>query len=91
MFFIIIIHGIITIILKPIDWFNTILWNNGLCRVCKSGRYISDFRPDKFINNQFYCNNCGKRFNSTIRRDSISESEYVIIKRDNKIKEIIDE
>ncbi len=89
LFFIILIHSFISLLLKPINYINTFYWNHGICRKCNYGRYISDFRPDRFINNQFYCDCCQSRFYSTIRRESISDKEYKIILRNKKIKSVI--
>lgn len=88
--FIVIIHFTIKLlILKPIDYVNDILWYNGICRKCKSGRYISDFRADRFVNNQFYCSNCKKRFYSSKVRFTVSDTEYKNLIRDIKIKNLI--
>ncbi len=89
LFFIIIFHFLISLLLKPVNYVNTIIWNNGICRKCNYGRFISDFRPDKFINNQFYCDCCQNRFLSTKSRESISDKEYKIIVRNEKIKKVI--
>ena len=90
LFFIIIIHFLITLFLNPINYINTILWNNGVCRKCNYGKYISDFRPDRFVNNQFYCECCKHRFYSSVSREVISEEDWRIVIRNKKIKQIVE-
>lgn len=88
LFFIIIIHFLINLFLKPINYINTILWNNGVCKKCY-GKYISDFRPDRFVNNQFYCECCKHRFYSSISREVISDKDWRVMIRNKKIKQIV--
>lgn len=89
-FFIVVVHFTIQfLILYPTDYINTILWNKGVCRKCKIGRYVSYFSPDRFFNNQFICSNCKNRFRSTKPRYTISDEEYKIVMRNNKINKII--
>ena len=76
------------ILISPILIINNIRWKSGICRKCNRGRYILDFRPDKFINNQYVCGKCGFRFYSVKQRKSITNSEFIQNIRKIKLKKL---
>lgn len=75
------------ILISPISIINNIRWNYGICRKC-NGRYTLDFRPDKFINNQYVCEKCGFRFYSVKQRKSITDSDFIQNTRKIKLKKL---
>ncbi len=83
-----IIHFTFWILISPFLIIDNIRWNSGLCIKCKNNIYQLDFRPDRFINNQYVCKGCGFRYNSIKQRESINERNLKKIVREQKLKKL---
>lgn len=82
---------LVFIVLLPIFYIlffiSRIKWNGGICRKCKSGRFVLiDYDSDRMFSNIYKCEHCENTLRNRYHHNELSKEDATIKIRDDKMK-----